>query len=46
MVEKAKFLLLTINNNKKKEKIKSNVQSSLGKFPCRIDGRSMPFELK
>ena len=30
----------------KKKKIKSNVQSSLGNFPCGIDGRSMPFELK
>ena len=45
-MEKAKLLLLTIINNKKKKKIKSNVQSSLGNFPCGIDGRNMPFELK
>ena len=41
----AKFLLHTIINNKK-EKIKSNIQSSLGNFPCGIEGRSVPFELK
>ena len=39
------FFLHTIINNKK-ENNKSNIQSSLGNFPCGIEGRSVPFELK
>ena len=41
----AKFLLHTIINNKN-EKIKANIQSSLGNFLCGIESRSVPFELK
>ena len=42
----AKKIIAHHHQQEKKKKIKPNVQSCLGNFPCGIEGRNVSFELQ